>query len=1087
MRPWRVALWCCALFMLCPWPSPSSAEPAPRALNLLGRSTLPSQRVELSKDDWRWLRERGHLRLGASAPDYPPFELTLNDYDFEGITADYADLLGQLLGVKVEVLRYDARDGVIAALKAGEVDLLGTANGYEKSDPQLQLSRGYADDTPALVTRLGEHGQPGADLAGLSVATLNHYLPPAVIEAAYPQARVQLYPSTLSAIGAVAFGRADVYIGDAISASYLINHNYLNNVQLVDFARLEAAPFAFATRADNRRLQRIIEAALSVVPVEERLAIARRWNAGSPFSSPASLQLNPREQRWVEQHPRVRVGVVGNFAPLSFYDANGQFNGLSAQVLNRISLRTGLHFEMRREDSLSRQIEQIKSADLDLLTVMTPSSKRQADLRFTRPYLVNPFVMVSGKAPGSPQLLGDVAGKRFALIRGNLLQPFIEANAPGVKIIEVDNPAQALAVVASGQADAALSSLIVARYLIARQYPDRLAVTSTVGTEPAQIGFATGRDAVELHSILNKALLSFTPEEMDALSSTWRNELPADDSYWQRHRDTIIRGFIGAALLLLLAVGWITYQRQLIRRRQQLLNEVHLAKAAADDANRAKTTFLATMSHEIRTPMNALIGMLELAMKRAEDGVNDRFSIEIAAHAAQQLLALIGDILDIARIESGHLALVPERANLRGLVLSVCAVFEGLARQRPLQWHVTLDERSDCDVLIDPTRFKQVLSNLLSNAIKFTAHGEISVTLRVDANSPEDRLGLTITVRDSGIGISAADQQRLFSPFIQVGNPRQSVRSGSGLGLVISRTLCEMMGGHLSLHSEPGQGTRVDVRLELPRLAPGTEAVAPVNEVAGSGLPLNILVVDDYPANRLLLSQQLIYLGHHVLEAEDGEQGLALWREQLFDVVLTDCNMPRMNGYELTMAIRDEEARNGLQPCLILGFTANAQPQERQHCLSVGMDDCLFKPISLNDLNRRLAGHGPDAQASPVDEAPLDNRQQIDLSNLRQLAGGDVSLIDNLLADLATSNREDLVRLQALAAKDDRPGLRNLAHRIKGGARIVRAQHLVQACEQLEHACFAEDSTLLPQAVVHLTAVMEHLGPLLDGAVGADC
>src|SRR5207253_3661318 len=214
----------------------SGASAQMQTLHLLGRSTVQDYRVELDEADWRWLKEKGVLQLGASSPDYAPFDLTLNNHDFEGITADYADLLAQLLHIRIEVQRYESREAVIAALKRGELDLLGTANGFEAVDPQLSMSRAYADDLPTLVTRTGDSSDLPADLTGKRLAMLNHYLPPWVVRTYYPDASLQLYPSTLSAIGAVAFGQADVYLGDSISANYLINNNYLNNVQLADFS-----------------------------------------------------------------------------------------------------------------------------------------------------------------------------------------------------------------------------------------------------------------------------------------------------------------------------------------------------------------------------------------------------------------------------------------------------------------------------------------------------------------------------------------------------------------------------------------------------------------------------------------------------------------------------------------------------------------------------------------------------------------------------------------------------------------------------------------------------------------------------------
>jgi len=450
----------------------------------------------------------------------------------------------------------------------------------------------------------------------------------------------------------------------------------------------------------------------------------------------------------------------------------------------------------------------------------------------------------------------------------------------------------------------------------------------------------------------------------------------------------------------------------------------------------------------------------------------DRFAIEVASGAAHGMLDLIGDILDIARIESGKLSLAPQRANLHELTESVARIFEGLARQKHLRLQRVLDAGVNRDVLIDPLRFKQIVSNLLSNAIKFTDQGEVRLSVRGEPDIEHGRLGICLRVEDTGCGISPEDQRRLFSPFTQATHTTQSARSGSGLGLVISRTLCEMMGGTLTLRSAAGAGTQVEILLDLPLLdalptAPPVEAEALV-----PGRALSILVVDDYPANRLLLSQQLGYLGHRVQEAQNGVEGLHAWRSEHFDVVITDCNMPLMSGYELARAIRDEEHAQNLSPGVILGFTANAQPEEKDRCAEAGMDDCLFKPISLRALNACLASVTPDVGAPQPDDG-------IDLTSLEQLTGGDTTAIRALLEELVSSNADDLARLLHLSSRQDLPGLADLAHRIKGGARIVQAQRLIAACEALENACRGDDTLLLAQAVEDIRQAIEHLAEQL--------
>jgi len=436
--------------------------------------------------------------------------------------------------------------------------------------------------------------------------------------------------------------------------------------------------------------------------------------------------------------------------------------------------------------------------------------------------------------------------------------------------------------------------------------------------------------------------------------------------------------------------------------------------------------------------------MLELTLKRADQGHLDRPAIEVAYNSAKDLLELIGDILDIARIESGRLSLAPERVNLREVIESVVRVFDGLARQKTLSLVLEFTpDAGDTDVLIDPLRFKQVLSNLVSNAIKFTERGQVKIKVQLKATGQPQQIEMKLVVEDTGIGINREDQLRLFEPFAQADNSGHLARSGAGLGLVICRSLCAMMGGQLSLSSVPMVGTQVHVSLKMTSLQP-VKAVDKLEPAATTPAPvLNVLVVDDHPANRLLMCQQLGFLGHQFTAAHHGAAGFQAWREEHFDLVIADCNMPIMNGYELSHSIREYEQREQKTPCVILGFTANAQPEEKQRCFNAGMNDCLFKPISLTALEQQLA-----------QVCPLPMRSVFTLQSLDAMTGGDPQLSQRLLEELLSSSRHDRAELMALLAQQAAPqDLIEQAHKIKGAARIIQADILAGQCEALEQAC----------------------------------
>ena len=1152
-----------------------SAEPArTETLSLLSRSATSGVEVALDNAQRSWLEHKRELRVGTSTTDYPPFDMTDSGQDYEGLTADYVGILAKTLDVSIKVERFASRDAAIKALEEGQIDLLGTSNGFEAANRNLLLSAPYAIDQPVLVTREGETRSLSQGLEGLRLSMVYHYLPLDEIKALYPKAIIQSYPSYQNALNAVAFDQADVFLGDTVSTHYMINKGYLKNIKMANFGRHEAQGFSFAVRHDNAQLLAIINATLKAVPDSEQERIAKRWSAGSDILlSDNKLQLTGREEQWLAQHPVVRVVVSETLAPLTFFDAHGNFRGITADLLEMIRLRTGLRFEIQRAHGLNTMIQRVKQGETDIISAISPTASRESTLQFTRPYLVNSFVLLTAKGRQAPASLEQLAGKKLALSQGNPLTDYLRSQYPRITLVETESIYRATELLAEGEVQGAVNTLVIANYLLASQmFRDRLQISATLGTQPATFALATARDATELHSILNKALLSIAPDELGIINSRWRGYAPASDSYWRNYHRLIYQIIIGTSLLLLLSLVWNAYMRRQIRHRKMaeralsdqfefmramvngtphpiyvrdregilktcndsylqafsarredvigktvmqacgllsneceahdyqadylrvmaegtplvldrplniggktftiyhwilpfrdslgevqgiiggwidiserrhLLDELRAAKELADDANRAKSTFLATMSHEIRTPMNAVIGLLELTLKRADQGHLDRPSIEVAYHSAKDLLELIGDILDIARIESGRLNLSPERVNLRNLAHSVIRVFDGLARQKNLTLALQFHPRGDApDVLIDPLRFKQILTNLVSNAIKFTRQGQVTLAINLLPASTPDHTELQLSVQDTGIGISDRDQARLFEPFAQAENSGQLALNGAGLGLLICRSLCEMMGGTLELSSQVNVGTLVEIKLRLPTLPPCLSSAAHEPVINPAAHRLNVLVVDDHPANRLLMCQQLGYLGHRFTTEHDGAAGFKTWKEGTFDLVIADCNMPVMNGYDLTRAIRQYEQASQQRPCTVLGFTANAQPEERQRCAMAGMDDCLFKPISLTLLSQHLAAL-----------VPLDTgNEAFNLESLNALSGGDNERKQRLLEELLRSNGQDLKALMHLPDNGDLKPFADIAHRIKGAARIVGAAQLIKHCEILEHA-----------------------------------
>ncbi|HEU0154008.1 MAG TPA: ATP-binding protein [Arenimonas sp.] len=535
-------------------------------------------------------------------------------------------------------------------------------------------------------------------------------------------------------------------------------------------------------------------------------------------------------------------------------------------------------------------------------------------------------------------------------------------------------------------------------------------------------------------------------------------------------------------------VGYIAVGTDLTQIKQ-LEQRLRASEVRAREASEAKSSFVAAMSHEIRTPMIGVTGMLEvLSHSRLDD--DQRRTIQVIQQSARSLLQIIGDILDFSKVEAGRLELSPTTVSLPALLQSTVANYSGSASSKGLVLNCAVDDRIGPAHVADGLRLRQVLGNFLSNAIKFTESGMVEAALEWQGRDGDgDRVCFRIT--DTGIGVTPEQQARLFQPFSQAEGSTTRRFGGTGLGLVISRRLAELMHGEVSMDSTPGAGTTLRLAITLPRGRVEDLEPEPTPD-AGKGFlarPLPsvaqalaerslVLIVDDHPTNRLVVARQLALAGYASESAEDGVKGLAAWRTGRYALVLSDVHMPEMDGYEMARALREEEARDGKARTPVIALTAAALKGEAERCLAAGMDEFLAKPVSIPELVACLRRWLPHTVPLAGEVMPTtlpqahDDPTPLDGSVLDLITGGNPNEARAVMEDFLEATASDLQGLSGARSSGDLERLARQAHKIKGAARLVGANPLAEAAGAAEAAAKSADwSQVLPLCADVETAV----------------
>jgi PAS domain S-box-containing protein len=569
------------------------------------------------------------------------------------------------------------------------------------------------------------------------------------------------------------------------------------------------------------------------------------------------------------------------------------------------------------------------------------------------------------------------------------------------------------------------------------------------------------RDQVIGHSARFLQNNEISRQRMKALKQAHESNAPASleivthqknfQKHWLLMNIYPVAGPSGAAQYFVIIERDVTEQRE----RE---HELQRAKEGADAANLAKSNFLANISHELRTPLNSIIGMTQLLLDDLHDP-EQRELADTVYNSSMNLLEIVNDILDIEKIEANKVTLEHIGFQPATVISKTIALLKPLASAKQLKLEHSIS--SDIPVVLgDPTRFARIITNLISNAIRYTDKGGIHARVSY-RNTSESVMELRCEIKDTGIGIAPEKQQMIFDKFAQADTSTTRRYGGTGLGLAITKQLVELMGGHIGVTSRLGKGSTFhfvipfdiadesydeDETFVANKYTQTTCGIMPVEN-------MRILIAEDNPLNQLYLSKLLERLGFkHISLVENGRAALAAYKRNECDLILMDCHMPEMNGFEATQQIREHEKEAG-RHIPIFAMTANAMPGEREKCLGYGMDDYISKPLDVRLFKTALSQWGrfadaaTDSKESPA--APADS-EMLDLSIIRSFSAGDVEAERTFVSVFISQAQKSLVQLHHACHVNTPELWAETAHTFKGTAANIGARKLASLCDKAQ-------------------------------------
>ena len=929
-------------------------------------------------------------------------------------------------------------DALLEGLRTGEIDFTGELTPNDERRKTYCMTDAIAERTVCYFRIAGS--EPLSDItsrplryAFLQGSTTFDYIKPALDGSVpYEAAFVNNYSIAYDFLKS---GEIDAYFTEeTIKASF----DKYGDVESYSFFPPYFSPVSLTTQ--NQALAPIIDVVQKALQHEAVNYLAALYNQGygDYLRNVLSMRLTEEEREYIRNNQVVYYVTQYNNYPMSFFNENeNQWQGIAFDLLREISELTGLTFQLAHGDELVRWpylLEMVETGEASFVTELIRPEARIGRYIWLDTTLASEYLTLVSAETQRGIRLSDVKLFTVGLIRNTAqTEAFLRWFPNHDKIVEYDDTGDALMGMRRGEVELVMTStgnlLVMTNYLELTGFKANIMFDDTL--QESTMGFNVNETV--LRSIIDKALALI---DIKASQDEWKNR-----SFDYRYKliEAQRPWLIGAASLSLVTLTLIFALFLRSRNSEKRLGKlVRERTKELEVASRAKSDFLATMSHEIRTPMNSVMGFTELAMDRLDSLADPqvRDYMQKIKDNTKWLLNIISDILDISKIESGKMDLEQAPFDLSEIVLRCESVILPAAKEKGLELNVYSEPLTGKKPVGDSVRLYQVLMNLLSNAVKFTNSGTVSLTSSV-RSLLDGKAAIYFEVKDSGIGMSPEQAERIFAPFIQADTSTTRKYGGTGLGLAITKNIVELMGGKLMLESSPGAGSRFSFEVVFDTVDSLDNAPEPLKHdfLEKPYFDALILVCDDNIMNQQVISGHLANVGIRTAIADNGKIGVEMVAERMqkgekpFDLVFMDIFMPVMDGLEAATKIT---ALGTGTP--IVAVTANIIAGELEKYRNNGMPDCLGKPFTSQELWRILLKYLTPVQA-PGARADEQN---------------DIEMQEKYRMSFLKHNRTTYADIKEAIAAGDLDLAHRLSHSLKGNAGLIGNVKLQKTAADVE-------------------------------------